>query len=76
MYTTIVEAVLKHGDEYPDKIAFAFKKDKLTYRQLCEGVKKVAYKLKHDFGINPQDKVMLSAMSKRSMLWCCWVFSI
>lgn len=64
MYHTIVEAVLAHGKNTPDKLAVGFKANKLTYSELSRQMKEFAYQLKNEYGIGTGDMVMLSAMSK------------
>lgn len=64
MYHTIVEAVLEHGINMPDKLAVAFKNYQITYSMLCEQMKKFAYLLNTEYGVGVGDKVMLSAVSK------------
>lgn len=64
MYKTIVEAVLAHGKNTPDKLAVGFKTVRLTYGQLCREMKEFAYELKKEYGIGRGDMVMLSALSK------------
>ncbi len=64
MYQTIVEAVLEHGAKTPDKLAIAFKNNRMTYGELCNAMKQLAYELKTKDGIIAGDKVMLTALSK------------
>ena len=64
MYSTIVEAVLSHGEKTPDKLAVGFKNNRITYGQLCEQIKAAAHMLKYEYGVGEGDLVMLSAMSK------------
>lgn len=64
MNQTIVEAVLAHGAEIPDKLCVAFKNVKLNYREVCRRMKRAAAILQKEFGVQAGDRVMLSAMSK------------
>lgn len=64
MYQTIVQAVLAHGEENPEQMAVIFKKNQISYRQLCEQVKKFAAILKTEYGVKKDDLVMVSAVSK------------
>lgn len=64
MNQTIVEAVLTHGKETPDKLAVAFKDKTLTYGELCVQMKNAAVLLKERYHIQNGEKVMISAVSK------------
>lgn len=64
MNQTIVEAVLAHGAEIPDKLCVAFKNVKLSYREVCRRMKRAAAILQKEFDVHAGDRVMLSAMSK------------
>lgn len=64
MYRTIVEAVLSHGKETPDKLAVAFKKNQVTYAELCGQIKSIAYKLRNEYDVQKGDFVMLAGVSK------------
>lgn len=64
MYHTIVEAVLAHEQEEPDKLAVGFKGIRLNYQQLCRQMRIFAYELHTQYGIKEGDLVMLSAVSK------------
>lgn len=63
-YQTLVEAVLGHAKETPDKLAVGFKKTRLTYRELSEQMKKAAQLLAEEYKIQAGDKIMLSAVSR------------
>ena len=63
-YQTVVEAILMHAEEQPDKLAVAFKEEKLSYKELARQIRSAAGILKQDFHIEKGDLVMLSAMSK------------
>ena len=65
MYRTIVEAILAHAVEEPDKLAVGFKKHQLTYRILTKQVKAFAYRLQTIYGIKKGDLIMISAVSKQ-----------
>lgn len=64
MYQTIVEAVLAHAEQMPDKLAVGFKKNQITYHLLVDQMKAFALELKDSYGIEQGDLVMLSAVSK------------
>lgn len=64
MYQTIVQAVLSHGEETPDKMAIGFQKTRVTYGQLCSQVKAMAAKLALEYGVQKGDFVMLQGVSK------------
>ena len=64
MYQTIVQAVLAHAKETPDKLAIGFKKIRVTYRELGIQVRAFAQKLQQEFGIEKGDFIMISAVSK------------
>lgn len=64
MDQTIVEAVLSHGRETPDKLAVGFKQRKLTYADVCHEMKQAAALLHTRYGVQKGDLVMLSAVSK------------
>lgn len=64
MYQTIVQAVLAHAKETPDKLAIGFKKIRVTYGELGVQVRKFAQKLQQEFGIEKGDFIMISAVSK------------
>ena len=62
MYQTIVQAVLSHGEETPDKMAIGFQKTRVTYGQLCSQVKAMAAKLALEYGVQKGDFVMLQGV--------------
>ncbi len=64
MYQTIVQAVLAHAKETPDKLAIGFKKIQVTYGELSVQVQAFAQKLQQEFGIEKGDFIMISAVSK------------
>lgn len=64
MYQTIVEAVLAHEQEMPNKLAIGFKDIHISYGQLAEMVRRFAHLLKTEYGVKDGDLVMLSAVSK------------
>lgn len=64
MYQTIVQAVLAHAKETPDKLAIGFKKIRVTYGELGVQVQAFAQKLQQEFGIEKGDFIMISAVSK------------
>lgn len=64
MYQTIVQAVRAHAQETPDKLAVAFKKERLTYAQLAERMENMAGILAEEYQVRRGDLVMLSSVSK------------
>lgn len=63
MYDTLVNKVLFLAQERPDKLAVAFKKDRLTYGNLVEKMKLTAAKLRY-LGLQKGERVLFSAVSK------------
>mgnify|MGYP002510204575 CR=1 FL=1 len=61
---TIVQTVLAHGQETPDKLALALKAQQVTYGQLSRHIVTVAGRLQKEYGIQKGDLVMISAVSK------------
>ena len=61
---TIVQTVLAHGRETPDKLALALKAQQMTYGQLCSHITAAADRLQKEHGIQKGDLVMISAASK------------
>lgn len=64
MYQTVVQAVLEHGKETPDRLAVGFKKIRITYSELGHRVKRMAGLLQREYGIRKGDFVMLQGVSK------------
>lgn len=64
MYQTIVQAVMAHAKQQPQKLAVGFKKNRLTYEQLCRQMKAMAKLLQEKCGVCQGDFVMLSGVSK------------
>lgn len=64
MYQTIVQAVLAHAAEQPDKLAVAFKEERLSYRELADRMRRIALILQRDHQVRAGDCVMLSAVSR------------
>lgn len=64
MYKTLVEAVLAHGSDVvlSEKMAIGWRKEKYTYVELCDLVKKAAAKLSRDYSISSGDYIMLTAV--------------
>lgn len=63
MTDTLIKRILVLSEEQPEKLAVAFKKEKLTYRGLAEKMKLAAGRLYH-MGIQKGDRVILSAVSR------------
>lgn len=64
MFQTIVQAVLRHAEHTPERLAIGFKEVRITYGQLAAQMKAAAYILKSEYGVEKQDRVMISATSK------------
>ena len=64
MLKTIVEAVLHHAKESPNKLAVCFKGNKLTYAELGRYIRAFAYVIHKEYGVSSQSMVMVSALSK------------
>ncbi|MCQ2508306.1 MAG: AMP-binding protein [Dorea sp.] len=64
MYQTIVEAVLAHAQEMPEKTAIGYKGTDLTYGDLANRMVSMASLLASEYGIKPQDHVLLTATSR------------
>ena len=65
---TIVQTVLAHGRETPDKLALALKAQQMTYGQLCSHITAAADRLQKEHGIQKGDLVMISAASNAAMI--------
>ena len=63
-YSTLVEAVLAHGQERPDHPAVLWKNERLSYAELSRNLRGLALRLQRHYGIRRGDFVMLSAVSK------------
>ncbi len=61
---TILEAVMEHAVQMPDKPAVCFKDERLSYRQLLERVETAAFLLRGTYEVRKRDYVMVSALSK------------
>ncbi len=66
MYDTLVKRVLFWAERQPDKLAVAFKKERLTYRELAEKMRTIAARLVR-MGIHKGDHVLFSAVSRPEM---------
>ncbi len=64
MYKTIVEAVLAHGKEIPEKLAVAFKTQKVSYGELCHLMCGMASIMADRYQIGKGDFVAIAAVSK------------
>ncbi len=64
MYRTIVEAILAHAEEQPEKLAVAFKKQQLNYGELSRRVRGLAYLLSDRYQIGKGAFVAIVAVSK------------
>lgn len=63
MTDTLVNRVLALAQSQPDKLAAAFKKERLTYRELAERAAGAAARLER-LGVRRGDRVLLSAVSR------------
>ena len=67
MYDTLVNRILLLAEEQPNKLAVAFKKERLTYLELAERMKRIAAVLR-SLEIQTGDRVLFSAVSKPEMV--------
>lgn len=66
MFDTLVNRILFWAERQPDKLAAAFKKERLTYGELAEKMKYIAAGLGR-MGIQRGDRVIFSAVSRPEM---------
>lgn len=66
MPETLVGRILELGRFQPDKIAVAFKNERLTYKELSEKLVRIGTRLR-ELGVNRGDRVLFSATSKPEM---------
>jgi len=64
LYSTIVEAVMAHGEKMPDKVAVGCQNTRVTYGQLCRQMKLMAGKLAREYGVSRGDFVMIQGVSR------------
>lgn len=64
MYKTIVEAVLYHAQNIPEKIAIGFRETDISYGELAKQIHTMAFILQEEYGVKNRDKIMLSAVSR------------
>ncbi len=64
MYRTVVEAVLAHGENQPEKLAVAFKKQQVNYGDLCRLMRGMAEILADRYQIHRGDFVAICAVPK------------
>ena len=64
MYKTLVEAVLAHGLDgvLSEKMAIGWRKEKYTYSQLCNLIKKTAAKLSREYCVSCGDIILMTAV--------------
>lgn len=62
-YDTLVDRILFLEKEQPDKLAAAFKKEQISYRELAKGMRLAAARLDH-LGIRKGERVLFSAVSR------------
>lgn len=63
-YQTLVQAVLDHGANIPDKPAIIFKDEHLTYGEISHRVRMLAEELKEGYGVQRYDRVAVTAVSR------------
>ena len=64
MYKTLAQAVLAHGENFPDRLAAAFKDNTVNYGELSRRMKKMAEILRDEYGVERRDRVAISAVSR------------
>ncbi len=64
MYRTLVEAVLAHGKDTPEKKAVAFRDSVMTYGELMARMRSAAYLLREKYGMDRHDKIAISAVKR------------
>lgn len=67
MYDTLVNRMIQLADLAPDKLAVAFKKEQLTYKQLKDRMCLIGRRL-CEMGIKKGDRILLTALSKPEMV--------
>ena len=60
---TLIQKLEEHAAKAPEKTALAFRKESLTYGQLCERIRQTAAYLK-ELGVSRGDRVLFTAVSK------------
>ncbi len=61
---TLVEAVLTHAGAAPDRLALAFRDERVTYGELSRRMAALAQILKDEYDIRSGDRVAVSAVSR------------
>lgn len=64
MYQTIVQAVLAHGAQTPEKMAVGCGDVRVTYTELCGQMKCMAGRLAREHGVKKGDFIMLQGVSR------------
>ena len=67
MFDTLADQIVKLGEIQPDKLALAFKKDRLTYGALRAKMLQVSGCMAR-LGVEPGDRLIISATSKPEMV--------
>ncbi len=67
MIETLVNRIIDLAEICPNKIAVAFKKEVLTYKELCSKMYGISLQLQ-ELGVNVGDRVCFSAISKPEMV--------
>lgn len=67
MYDTLVNRILQLAEVQPDKMAVAFKKELLTYKQLADRMVRIGNSLRK-LGVLKGDRVLFTALSKPEMV--------
>lgn len=62
--TAVPSPDMDHGEKTPEKLALGFKKNCISYGQLCEKMKKAAGYMKAIYHVEEGDMVLLTALSK------------
>ena len=66
---SVIDYLVEHKDQMPEKIALIYKEKKYTYKQLFENIETVAMYL-CSVGIKKEDRVILSATGKPEYVIC------
>ena len=64
MHKTIIQAIIAHAKNKPNRLALGFRQMRLTYAELCAQIAGCATLLNRCYAVQAQDRVMLSAVAK------------
>lgn len=67
MFDTLIHRIFELAISQPEKMAVAFKKDALTYKELADKIRAIGANLAH-MGITRGDRVLFTALSKPEMV--------